>query len=67
MLIMYHYLMCYKLTFDLHRNNKLHVLNINYYKLIFHNFLKIHFEIKFLIFICTKTLFASYIIIHLQK
>ncbi len=27
-LIMYHYLICYKLTFDLHDNYKLHILSI---------------------------------------
>jgi len=45
---MYHYLICCKLTFDLQRNNKLHILNLHYYKLIFQNFLKFYFEIKIL-------------------
>jgi hypothetical protein len=35
-----------KLTFDLQRNNKLHILNIRYYKLIFQNVLQFYFEIK---------------------
>jgi hypothetical protein len=32
---MYQYLICCKLTFDLQNNNKLHILNIHYYKFIF--------------------------------
>jgi len=44
---MYNYLICCILTFDLQRNNKLHILNIHYYKLIFENFLKFYSEIKF--------------------
>jgi len=42
----YHYLICFKLTFDLKIKNKLHILNLHYYKLIFQNFLKFYFEIK---------------------
>jgi len=34
-LIMDHYLICCKLTFDLHGNKKLYILNTNYYKFIF--------------------------------
>jgi len=45
---MYHYLIFCKLTFDLQRNNKLHLMNLHYYKLIFQNFLKLFFEIKYL-------------------
>jgi hypothetical protein len=40
LLIIFHYLICCKLTFDLERKNKLHILNIHYYKCIFKNFLK---------------------------
>ncbi len=40
-----------KLTFDLHTNIKLHILNINYHKIRFQNFFKFYFEIKILIFI----------------
>jgi hypothetical protein len=47
---MYHYMICCKLTFDLQKNNKLHIVNLNYYKLIFKNFLKLYFEIKFNIY-----------------
>ncbi len=65
-LITYDYLICCKLTFDLPKFTKLHILNINYDKLMFQNFLKIYFEIKILIFICTKK-FVSYITIHLHK
>jgi hypothetical protein len=43
---MYDYLIFCKLTFDLQRNNKLHILNLHYYKFIFQNFLKFYFEIK---------------------
>ncbi len=49
-LIMHHYLICCKLTFDLHINFKLHTLNINDFKY----FLKLYFEIKNFIFICTQ-------------
>jgi hypothetical protein len=42
---MYHYLICCELTFDLQRNNKLHILNLNYNKVIFPNFLKFYFDI----------------------
>ncbi len=45
-LIIYHELIFCKLTFYLHKNNKLHILNINYYKLIFKKFLKLDFESK---------------------
>ncbi len=41
-----------KLTFDLHGDNKLHILNVNYYKPIIQNFLKIYFQTKILILIC---------------
>jgi hypothetical protein len=45
-LIMYHYLICCKLTFYLHKNNKLHTLNINDYKYIFQNLIfKFNFNI----------------------
>ncbi len=53
-LIMHHYLIFCKLTFDLHINIKLHTLNKNYIKNIFQNFLKLYFEIKFCVFICAK-------------
>jgi len=43
---MFHYLICCKLTFDLQRNNKLHILSIHYYNVMFQNFLKLYFEIK---------------------
>jgi hypothetical protein len=36
-----------KLKIDFQINNKLHILNLHYYKLIFQNFLKFYFEIKF--------------------
>ncbi len=46
LLIMYDYLICCKLTFSLQRNNKLHIFNIHYYKLIFQNFIfKLNFNI----------------------
>jgi hypothetical protein len=45
---MYHYLIFCKLTFDLQRNNKLHLMDLHYYKLIFQDFLKFYFEIKYL-------------------
>jgi hypothetical protein len=63
---MYHYLICCKLTFDLQRNNKLHILNLHYYKFIFQNFLKFYFEIKFLYLYAQKK-FALYISIHFHK
>ncbi len=44
---MYNYLICCTLTFDLQLNNKSHILNIHYYKLIFQNFPKFYFEIKY--------------------
>jgi len=47
LLMIYHYFICCKLTFDIQRNSKLHVLNIHYYKLVFQNFLQIFLEIKF--------------------
>jgi hypothetical protein len=63
---MYHYLICCKLTSDLQRNNKLHILNLHYYKLIFQNLLKFYFEIKVLYLYAQKK-FASYISIHFHK
>ncbi len=54
--IMYHYLIFCKLAFDLQRNNKLHILNLHYYKLIYQNFLKFYFEIKFCIWMHKKYL-----------
>jgi len=44
---MYHYLIFKILTFDLQRNNKLHILNIHYYKIIFQKCFKFYFEITF--------------------
>jgi hypothetical protein len=61
---MYHYLN-YKLTFDLQINNKLHRLNIDYYKLEFQNFFKFYFEIKILQLYAKKI--ASHLTIHLHK
>jgi len=43
---MYHYLIFCNLTFDLQKNNKLQILNLHYYKLIFQIFFKFYFEIK---------------------
>jgi hypothetical protein len=63
---MYHYLICCKLIFDLQINNKLHILNLYYYKLIFQNFLKFYFETK-LLYLYVQKRFASYINIHLHK
>ncbi len=57
---MYNYLICCILTFDLQRNNKLHILNILYYKFIFLNFFKFYFEIK-LKYLYAQKKFASYI------
>jgi hypothetical protein len=53
---MYHYLIFCKLTFDLQRNNRLHILNLHYYKLIFENFFKFYFETKFLFLYAQKKL-----------
>jgi hypothetical protein len=53
---MYHYLIFCKLTFDLQINNKLHILNLHYYKLIFENFFKFYFETKFLYLYAQKKL-----------
>jgi hypothetical protein len=44
---MYHYLIFCTLKFDLQRNNKLHILNMHYYKLIFLKKLKFYFETTF--------------------
>jgi hypothetical protein len=52
-LIMRHYVIWGKQTFDLHRNIKLHIVNMNYYKIEGYNFLEIYVEIIVLIFICT--------------
>jgi hypothetical protein len=51
---MYHYLT--KLTFDLQRNNKLHIFNLHYYKFIFQNS-----------YLDEQKMFASYRSIHLHK
>jgi hypothetical protein len=61
---MYHYL-SFKLTFDLQINIKLHILNIEYYKLKFQNLLKPYFEIKILQ-LYEKTN-SSHLTIHLHK
>jgi len=53
---MHHHLICCKLTFDLHRNNKLHILKIDYFKYIFHNFLKLYFEIIIIILYAHKNI-----------
>jgi hypothetical protein len=53
---MYHYLIYCKLTFNLQRNNKLYILNLHYYKLIFQKILKFYFEIKFLYLYAQKNL-----------
>jgi hypothetical protein len=63
--MMHHYLSC-KLAFDLQINNKLHILNIDYYKLKFQNFLKPYFEIKILQLYAKKKI-ASHLTIHLHK
>ncbi len=65
-LIMYHCLSFCKLTFDLDRNIRLHILNINYYKTIFE--VKLNFILKLKIqYLYAQNKFASYIIIHLHK
>ncbi len=65
-LIMYHCLSFCKLTFDLDRNTKLQILNINYYKIIFE--IKLNFILKLKIqYLYAQNKFASYIIIHLHK
>jgi hypothetical protein len=56
-LIICHYFICCKLTFNLHKNIKLHILNINYHKFKFQIFLEIYFEIKILIFISIENKF----------
>jgi hypothetical protein len=63
---MFHYFICCKLTFDLQGNNKLHILNIHYYKLIIKKFLKFYFEVKLFYLYALKKI-ASYITIHLHK
>jgi len=63
-LIMCHYLICCKLTFNLHRNIKLDILNINITKLYLKFFFKIHFENSYLY---AQNKFASYITIHLHN
>jgi len=63
---MFNYLICSILAFDLQRNNKLDILNIHYYKLIFQNFLIFYFEIN-LKYLYTQKIFASYIAIHSHK
>jgi hypothetical protein len=63
---MYHYLICCKLTFDLQRNNKLHILNLHYYTLIFQIFLKFYFETKFL-YLYAQFFCVLYISLHFQK
>ncbi len=66
LLIMCNYLICCTLTFHLQRNNKLHILNRHYYKLIFQNVFNFYFEIKFK-YLYAQKIFASYITIHLHK
>jgi hypothetical protein len=53
-LIMYHCLIFCKLTYDLDRNTRLHILNMNYYKIIFEIKLNFTLKLKNSIFICTK-------------
>ncbi len=62
---MYHYLTCCKLKFDLHKNNKLYVLNIHIIlKLIFQKILKFYFKTK-VYYLCAHTKIASYIITNI--
>ncbi len=66
-LIMYHYLICCKLKFDLHRNNKLYALNIHIIlNLYFRNFLNFILKFKFTIYMHTQklhhTLLLTYIL-----
>jgi hypothetical protein len=61
---MYHYFNC-KLAFDLQTNNKLNILNIDYHKLEFQNFLKPYFEIKILQLYAKKN--SMTLNIHLYK
>ncbi len=61
-LIMYHYLICCKLKFDLHRNNKLYVFNIHIIlNLYFHKF---YFKTK-VYYLYAHTKIASYIITNI--
>jgi hypothetical protein len=66
LLIMDNYFVFCVLTFDLKINNRLHILNIHYYKLKFQNFFKFYSEIKFK-YLHAQIIFASYITIHLHK
>jgi hypothetical protein len=66
LLIMHSHLICCILAFDLQINNNLHILNIHYHKLVFQNFFKFYFEIKFK-YLYAQIIFSLYITIHLHK
>jgi hypothetical protein len=57
---MHHHLICCKLTFDLHRNNKLNILKIYFLKYIFQNFLKLYFEIIIIILYAQKKIWTIF-------